>query len=95
LPGRGDLRISFRVISGSAPQFNFFTKYYFALRKDVEPDPSISERASFSMNLYKIEQLKAEAIARCRKRLEMHGKTDIILPSNPPSYYSLRKKHGL
>ena len=47
------------------------------------------------MNLYKIEQLKAEAIARCRKRLEMHGKTDVILPSGSLSYYSLRKKHGL
>jgi len=47
------------------------------------------------MNLFKIEQLKAEAIARCRKRLEMHGKADVILPSSPPSYYSLRKKHGL
>ena len=47
------------------------------------------------MNLYKIEQLKAEAIARCRKRLEIHGKTDLILPSSSLSYYSLRKKHGL
>ena len=47
------------------------------------------------MNLYKIEQLKAEAIARCRKRLELHGKTDVILPSNPPSPYALRQKHGL
>jgi hypothetical protein len=47
------------------------------------------------MNLYRIEKLKAEAIARCLKRLELHGKTDVILPSNPPFYYSLRKKHGL
>lgn len=80
---------------GTSASGRFFTKYYFAIRKDVEPKPSTSERASFSMNLYKIEQLKAEAIARCRKRLEMHGKTDVIFPSNPPSYYSLRKKHGL
>jgi hypothetical protein len=47
------------------------------------------------MNLHRIEQLKAEAIARCRKRLEMHGRTDVILPSNPPSAFSLRAKHGL
>jgi hypothetical protein len=47
------------------------------------------------MNLYKIEQLKAEAIAKCRKRLELHEMSGVILPSNPPSYYSLRKKHGL
>jgi hypothetical protein len=47
------------------------------------------------MNLYKIEQMKAEAIARCRKRLELYGKTDVILPSNPPSLFSLRTKHGL
>jgi hypothetical protein len=52
-------------------------------------------KGSCRMNLYKIEQLKAEAIARCRKRLEMHGKTDVILPSSPPSYYSLRRKHGM
>ncbi|MDD1669477.1 MAG: hypothetical protein LUO97_06710 [Methanomicrobiales archaeon] len=47
------------------------------------------------MNLYRIEQLKAEAIARCRKRLEMHGKTDVTLPSSPPSYHSIRRKHGM
>jgi hypothetical protein len=47
------------------------------------------------MNLYKIEQLKAEAIARCRKRLEIYGETDVIHPSNPPSLISLRTKHGL
>jgi hypothetical protein len=47
------------------------------------------------MNLYKIEQLKAEAIARCRKRLEIHGKSDVILPSSPSSYFSIRAKHGL
>jgi hypothetical protein len=47
------------------------------------------------MNLYRIEQLKAEAIARCRKRLEMSGKMDRILPSGSPSVFSLRTKHGL
>jgi hypothetical protein len=47
------------------------------------------------MNLLRIEQLKAEAIARCRKRLEMSGKTDRTLPSNLPSTFSLRAKHGL
>jgi hypothetical protein len=47
------------------------------------------------MNLYKIEQLKAEAIARCRKRLEIHGRTTSGLPFIPPSPFSLRKKHGL
>ncbi|MDD1661808.1 MAG: hypothetical protein LUQ49_05040 [Methanomicrobiales archaeon] len=47
------------------------------------------------MNLYRIEQLKAEAIARCRKRLEIHGKTHVILPSSPPSYHSIRRKHGM
>jgi hypothetical protein len=48
-----------------------------------------------TMNLFRIEQLKAEAIARCRKRLEMSGKTDRTLPSSPPSVFSLRTKHGL
>jgi len=47
------------------------------------------------MNLYRVEQLKAEAIARCRKRLELHGKTGITPPSSPPSVFSLRAKHGL
>lgn len=47
------------------------------------------------MNLYKIEQLKAEAIARCKKRLEIQGKTAADLPSSLPSHFSLRTKHGL
>jgi hypothetical protein len=47
------------------------------------------------MNLHRIEQLKAEAIARCRKRLEISGRTDRTVPSSPPSAFSLRAKHGL
>lgn len=47
------------------------------------------------MNLYRIEQLKAEAIARCKKRREMHGRTDATLPLSPALSQSLRKKHGL
>jgi hypothetical protein len=47
------------------------------------------------MNLYKIEQLKAEAIARCKKRLEMHGRSDVSVPSSLPVSAFLRKKHGL
>jgi hypothetical protein len=47
------------------------------------------------MNLYRIEQLKAEAIARCKKRLEVHGRTDVILPAGPHVAASLRRKHGL
>ena len=47
------------------------------------------------MNLYRIEQLKAEAIARCKKRLEMHGRTDLTVPSNLPVSDFLRKRHGL
>jgi hypothetical protein len=47
------------------------------------------------MNLHRIEQMKAEAIARCRKRLEMSGGADRTVPSSPPSLYSLREKHGL
>jgi hypothetical protein len=44
----------------------------------------VYDNASRAMNIYKIEQLKAEVIARCRKRLEIYGKTDVVLPSNPP-----------
>ena len=47
------------------------------------------------MNLYKIEQLKAEALARCKKRLEMHGKTDVVIPAGLSVSASLRRKHGL
>jgi len=47
------------------------------------------------MNLYRIEQLKAEAIARCKKRLEIHGRTDAVYPSSLPVSDFLRKKHGL
>ena len=47
------------------------------------------------MNLYRIEQLKAEAFARCRKRLEMHGRTDLFYPPGLPVSAFLRKKHGL
>jgi hypothetical protein len=47
------------------------------------------------MNLYRIEQLKAEAMARCKKRLEMHGRTDAVNPSSLPVSDFLRKKHGL
>jgi hypothetical protein len=47
------------------------------------------------MNLYKIEQLKAEALARCKKRLEMHGKTGVTIPSGLHASEYLRKKHGL
>jgi hypothetical protein len=47
------------------------------------------------MNLYKIEQMKAEALARCKKRLEMHGRTDIALPASLSVTSLLRKKHGL
>jgi hypothetical protein len=93
--GTGISGISFKVISGQAPQFDFLSKYYFAIQSDDEPKASISGRASFSMNLYKIEQLKVEALARCRKRLEIHGRTDVILPSSPSSHFSLRAKHGL
>ncbi|MDD1667429.1 MAG: hypothetical protein LUO96_03070 [Methanomicrobiales archaeon] len=46
------------------------------------------------MNLYRIEQLKADAIARCRKRLELHGRTDLVQPG-PKFSASLRRKHGL
>ncbi|HVP24538.1 MAG TPA: hypothetical protein VMS81_00980 [Methanomicrobiales archaeon] len=47
------------------------------------------------MNLYRIEQLKAEAVARCRKRLEMGQRTDMVIPSVIPVSASLRRKHGL
>ena len=47
------------------------------------------------MNLYRIEQLKAEAIARCKKRLEMHGRTDVVYPGGLQVSDFLRKKHGL
>jgi hypothetical protein len=47
------------------------------------------------MNLYKIEQLKAEALARCKKRLDMHGKTDVVIQTSLPVSASLRRKHGL
>jgi hypothetical protein len=47
------------------------------------------------MNLYRIEQLKAEAIARCKKRLELHGKADVTVPVNLHVSDFLRKKHGL
>jgi len=47
------------------------------------------------MNLYRIEQLKAEAIARCKKRLEMHGRSDMVYPASLPVSDFLRKKHGL
>jgi hypothetical protein len=47
------------------------------------------------MNLYRIEQLKAEALARCKKRLEVHGRTDPALPPGPLISTSLRRKHGL
>jgi hypothetical protein len=47
------------------------------------------------MNLYRIEQLKAEAIARCKKRMEMHGRTDAVYPARLTVSDFLRKKHGL
>jgi hypothetical protein len=47
------------------------------------------------MNLYKIEQLKAEALARCKKRLEVRGKTDVTVHTNLSVTDFLRKKHGL
>jgi hypothetical protein len=47
------------------------------------------------MNLYRIEQLKAEAIARCRKRMELHGRTDVSVPAGLAVSTSLRRKHGL
>jgi hypothetical protein len=72
-----------------------FTTNYLHSWGDDEHGPFIPENASRDMNLYKIEQMKAEAIARCRKRLEMSGKTDVILTSSQPSVFSLRAKHGL
>jgi hypothetical protein len=47
------------------------------------------------MNLYRIEQLKAEAIARCRKRMEIREKDRFPLPQSPHFSASLRRKHGL
>ena len=47
------------------------------------------------MNLYRIEQLKAEALARCRKRLEMRGRTDVAVPPSLAVSDFLRRRHGL
>jgi len=47
------------------------------------------------MNLYRIEQLKAEALARCKKRLEMGEKTDVVYPAGLAVTASLRRRHGL
>jgi hypothetical protein len=47
------------------------------------------------MNLYRIEQLKAEALARCKKRMEMREKTDVVVPWGFQASASLRRKHGL
>ena len=47
------------------------------------------------MNLYRIEQLKAEALARCKKRMEMRERTDVVVPAGLAVTGMLRKKHGL
>jgi len=45
------------------------------------------------MNLFHVEQLRATAIARCRKRLEQSGKTAEQLAEGPASHFSLRGRH--
>lgn len=71
------------------------TTKYFLIRDKIAGETALREASPRDMNLYKIEQLKAEALARCKKRLDMHGKTDVVIQTSLPVSASLRRKHGL
>ncbi len=71
------------------------TTKYLPLRNEREREAALRADVDQSMNLYRIEQLKAEALARCKKRMEMREKTDVVVPAGLAVTGMLRKKHGL